>query len=356
MRSQREHSLSAHALCTHSLCTHSFCAHALRAHSLVAAAAIVVALTLVGCVNTPDGSGPSSAASAPGNATASPAPAATPTASAEPTTAQADQAFAALETEYGARLGVFAIDTGTGTTLSWRSGDRFAYASTHKALSAAALLDEVGVEGLAETVPIDAADVVSHSPVTQQFVGGTMTLGEIAAAAVQQSDNTAANLMIERLGGPAGFGSALEEVGDAVTNVARLEPALNEAAPGDTRDTTTPRAFAENLRTYMLGGTLSADELCTLTGWMTQSNLGDTLIRASVPTDWIVADKSGSGGYGTRNDIAVLWPPSGAPLVMAVFSSRDSIGADANPNASADTNSTDELIARAAQNVVDALR
>lgn len=322
------------------------------AHSLAAAAAMAVALTLAGCVNSPDGDGSLPAASAPTSTAASP----TPTAPAEPATAQADQAFAALETEYSARLGIFAIDTGTGTTLLWRADDRFAYASTHKALSAAALLDEVGVLGLTESVPIDAADIVSHSPATEQFVGGSITLGELAAASVQQSDNTAANLVMERLGGPDAFGFALEELGDTVTDVARLEPALNEATPGDIRDTTTPRAFAGNLRAYMLGGALSADELGTLTSWMTESHLGDTLIRAGVPTDWIVADKSGSGGYGTRNDIAVLWPPSGAPLVIAVFSSRDSIGPDANPNASADAGSTDELIARATQHVVDALR
>jgi beta-lactamase class A len=351
MKSLSAPSLSAPSLSAHSRRAHSGRRHSGRAHSL-AAAAVAVSLTLAGCVNSPDGESPSSAASAPASTAASP----TPTAAAESATAQADQAFAALETEYDARLGIFAIDTGTGTTLLWRADDRFAYASTHKALSAAALLDEVGVLGLAESVPIDAADIVSYSPTTEQFVGGTMTLGELAAAAVQQSDNTAANLVMERLGGPGAFGSTLKELGDTVTDVARLEPALNEATPGDTRDTTTPRAFAGNLRAYMLGGTLGDDELSTLTGWMTESNLGDTLVRAGVPTDWIVADKSGSGGYGTRNDIAVLWPPSGAPLVMAVFSSRDSIGSDANPNASADADSTDELIARAARHVVDALR
>jgi beta-lactamase class A len=321
-----------------------------------AAAAIVVALTLAGCVNSPDSDTPTPAASAPGSTTASTTPTPDITATAEPSTVSADEAFSALETQHGARLGVFAIDTGTGTTLSWRADDRFAYASTHKALSAAALLDEVGMAGLEEAVPIDAADIVSHSPATAPHVGATMTLRELAAAAVQQSDNAAANLVMERLGGPTAFDSMLEQLGDTVTDVARLEPALNEATPGDTRDTTTPRAFANNLRAYMLGGTLSADEVGTLTEWMTQSDLGDTLIRAGVSSDWVVADKSGAGGYGTRNDIAILWPPTGAPIVMAVMSSRDSIGPDANPDAGPDAGYNDQLIADAARGAIGALR
>ena len=257
----------------------------------------------------------------------------------------ADPAFTALETQYGARLGVFAIATGTGATVEWRADDRFAYASTHKALSAAALLDEVGVAGLAETIAISANDLVTYSPVTELHVGSTLTLGALAAAAVQQSDNTAANFIMERLGGPAGFDALLEAQGDAVTEVTRVEPQMTEATPGDTRDTTTPRAFAENLQTYALGEVLNPNERETLIGWMTGSPTGDTLIRAGVPDGWTVADKSGAARYGTRNDIAILWPPDGAPVVMAVMSSKDSEDADRN----------DQLIADAARTAIDLL-
>jgi beta-lactamase class A len=268
---------------------------------------------------------------------------------------------------------VFIVDTVTGTELSWRADERFAYASTHKALTAGALLDEVGIVGLQETVTIDAGVPVGHSPMTELRVGGSMTLGELAAAAVEQSDNGAANLLFERLGGPAAFGAMLRDLGDDVTNVARTELALNEAVPGDLRDTSSPRAFARDLQAYALGsaaggvgsdtsdGTggaasdrplespLDATEQQTLIGWMSNSTTGDTLIRAGTPEGWTVADKSGAGGYGTRNNIAVLWPPEGspstAPLVMAVMSSRDT--ADANYN--------DQLIADAAAAAIAAI-
>jgi beta-lactamase class A len=321
-----------------------------------AAVAIAIALIATGCVDSSSNSAPSPAASADGSTTASPSPTSEPTEATEQVTVSADDALAALETQYGARLGVFAVDTGTGATLSWRGDDRFAYASTHKALSAAALLREVGVAGLDDAVTINSADIVSYSPVTELHVGGTLTLRELAAASVQQSDNTAANLVMERLGGPAAFDAALEELGDTVTEAVRLEPELNEATPGDTRDTTTPHAFANDLRAYFLGGTLGADGLGVLTGWMTNSATGDSLVRAGAPVDWIVADKSGAASYGTRNDIAVLWPPGGAPIVMAVMSSRDSIGADATPNADPDAEYNDALIADATREVLAVLR
>jgi len=305
------------------------------------ALAVAAALALGGCAPSPGADPGASISPAPEPPAASPA---SPTST--PTPITADPAFTALETQYGARLGVIAIDTGTGASVEWRADDRFAYASTHKALSAAALLDEVGVAGLTEAIAISEDDLVTYSPVTEVHVGSTLTLGELAAAAVQQSDNTAANLIMERLGGPASFDALLEAQGDAVTEVARLEPEMTEATPGDTRDTTTPRAFADDLRTYALGEVLTPTERETLIGWMTGSTTGDTLIRAGVPTGWTVADKSGAARYGTRNDIAVIWRPDGAPIVMAVMSSRDAEDAVRN----------DQLIADAARTAVDLLR
>jgi beta-lactamase class A len=219
---------------------------------------------------------------------------------------------------------VFVLDTATGTELSWRADERFAYASTHKALTAGALLQQVGIAGLEETVVIESGDPVGHSPVTELRIGTQMTFGELAAAAVQESDNGAANRLFERLGGPAAFGATLQGLGDEVSNV--------EAVPGDVRDTSSPRAFATDLRAYTLGSVLTATEQNMLIGWMSNSTTGDTLIRAGAPDGWTFADKSGAGGYGTRNNIAVLWPPAGSPhtgpLVMAVMSSRGSADAD----------------------------
>lgn len=259
--------------------------------------------------------------------------------------ADADAKFTNLEAAHDVRLGVYAVDTGTGAEVVWRSDERFAFASTSKALSAAALLDSVSIAGLSADIDIAADDIVSYSPQTQQHVGASMTLGELAAASVQQSDNTAANLVVEHLGGPAGFDSALSRVGDDTTEVTRTEPSLNEAVPGDRRDTTTPRALAADLHTYVLGDVLSGEERELLKMWLIDHSLGDTLIRAGTPKGWTVGNKSGAAAYGTRNDIAVIWPPSGSPIVIAVMSSRTE----------ADAEYDDALVAAAASTAVASL-
>jgi beta-lactamase class A len=328
------------------------------------AAALTVAMALGGCSGSGADAG-SDGAGSPTSTTPSSSSPSGPSTTTPPQVITADPEFAALEAQYGARLGVFIVDTATGTELSWRADERFAYASTHKALTAGALLDQVGIAGLGESVAIDAGVPVGHSPVTELRVGASMTLGELAAAAVEQSDNGAANLLFERLGGPAAFGAILQDLGDDVTSVARTELELNEAVPGDVRDTSSPRAFARDLQLYALGSVsgaeggvpldgavdapLDAAERDMLIGWMSNSTTGDTLIRAGAPEGWTVADKSGAGGYGTRNNIAVLWRPAGsantAPFVMAVMSSRDSADADYN----------DQLISDAAAAAIAAI-
>ncbi|WP_206516110.1 class A beta-lactamase [Nocardioides pantholopis] len=252
----------------------------------------------------------------------------------------------ALEERYAARLGVFAVDTGSGATVEHRADERFAYASTHKALSAAAVLAGSGPDRLDDVVRYDASELVAHSPVTEQHVGTGLPLRRIAEAAVRESDNTAGNLLLEELGGPAGFERTLEALGDDVTVAARRETALNEATPGDPRDTTTPRAFAQVLRAYAVDDALDTPDRRTLLRWMRGNATGDTLVEAGLPDGWRVADKSGAGGYGTRNDIAVVHPPGRAPIVVAVFSDRG------RPDADYD----DRLVANAARAVVGALR
>ncbi|TDC36767.1 class A beta-lactamase [Micromonospora sp. 15K316] len=267
-------------------------------------------------------------------------------ASAPPTPAAVDREFGRLETEFGARLGVFAVDTGSGATVRHRADERFAYASTFKALAAAVLLDRTSAAELDEVVRYSRSDLVAHSPVTEQHVATGMRLRDVADAAVRYSDNTAANLMLRRLGGPDGFERELRRLGDTTTEADRYETALNEGRPGDRRDTSTPRAFATDLRAYTVGDALSREDRDILNGWLRGNTTGDALIRAGVPAGWTVGDKTGGGGYGTRNDIAVLRPPAGAPIVLAVMSSRDA------ENAPYD----DALIARATRIVVDALR
>lgn len=282
-----------------------------------------------------------------GGPTAAPPPSAPPATSSSASAPAVDAvpALQQLEAEFGARLGVFAVDTGSGRTVEHRADERFAHASTHKALSAAVVLDRATAAELDEPVRWAASDLVPHSPVTEQHVDDGLPLREVARAAVEQSDNTAANLLLARLGGPPGFEQALRELGDDVTRADRTETALNEAVPGDERDTSTPRALAADLRALLVDGALAADDRELLTGWMRAGVTGAGLIRAGVPAGWVVADKSGAGGYGTRNDIAVVWPEDGAPLVLAVLSSRDV----------ADAPYDDALVARAAEVVAGAL-
>ncbi|MFI7609221.1 class A beta-lactamase [Micromonospora sp. NPDC049366] len=261
------------------------------------------------------------------------------------TVADHDREFRLLEERFDARLGVYAIDTGTGRTVAYRSDERFAYASTFKALAAAVVLDETTDTELNRVVRYSADDLVTYSPITQQHVNDGMTLRAIADAAVRYSDNTAGNLLLRKLGGPQRFEKKLRVIGDTVTDPARYETALNEARPGDRRDTSTARALAQDLRAYAVGDALEPADRDVLTGWLRGNTTGGELIRAGVPDGWAVGDKTGAGGYGTRNDIAVIWPPDRAPIVLAVLSSRDEKDADYD----------NALIARATEVVISAL-
>lgn len=256
-----------------------------------------------------------------------------------------DHEFRRLEENFDARLGVYAIDTGTGQTVRYRADERFAYASTFKALAAAAVLDETTDAELDRVVRYSADDLVTYSPVTELHVADGMTLRAIADAAVRYSDNTAGNLLLGQLGGPQGFEKELREIGDQVTDPARYETALNEARPGDRRDTSTARALVEDLRAYAVGDVLEPADRDILTGWLRGNTTGGELIRAGVPEGWVVGDKTGAGGYGTRNDIAVIWPPDRAPIVLAVLSRRDQ----------KDASYDNALIARAAEVVIASL-
>ncbi|MDG4840230.1 class A beta-lactamase [Micromonospora sp. WMMD967] len=253
--------------------------------------------------------------------------------------------FRRLEEDFDARLGVYAIDTGTGRTVRYRADERFAYASTFKALAAAEVLDGTTDAELDRVVRYSADDMVTYSPITEQHVATGMTLRAIADAAVRYSDNTAGNLLLRQLGGPQKFEKELREVGDKVTDPARYETELNEAKPGDRRDTSTAAALAEDLRAYAVGDALEPADRAVLNGWLKGNTTGGKLIRAGVPDGWVVGDKTGAGGYGTRNDIAVIWPPDRAPIVLAVLSTRDQKDADYD----------DALIAQAAEVTISAL-
>ncbi|PFN19150.1 class A beta-lactamase Bla1 [Bacillus cereus] len=256
------------------------------------------------------------------------------------------QEFSQLEKKFDARLGVYAIDTGTNRTIAYRPNERFAFASTYKALAAGVLLQQNSIDKLNEVITYTKDDLVEYSPVTEKHVDTGMTLGEIAEAAVRSSDNTAGNILFHKIGGPKGYEKALRQMGDRVTMSDRLETELNEAIPGDIRDTSTAKAIATNLKAFTVGNALPDHKRKVLTEWMKGNATGDKLIRAGVPTDWIVGDKSGAGSYGTRNDIAIVWPPNRAPIIIAILSSKDEKEATYD----------NQLIAEAAEVVIDAIR
>ncbi|OJE47458.1 class A beta-lactamase [Bacillus luti] len=254
--------------------------------------------------------------------------------------------FSQLEKKYDARLGVYAIDTGTNQTISYRPNERFAFASTYKALAAGVLLQQNAMDKLNEVIKFTKEDLVEYSPVTERHVDTGMTLGEIAEAAVRYSDNTAGNILFHKIGGPKGYEQALRQMGDRITMSDRFETELNEAIPGDIRDTSTAKAIATNLKAFTVGNALPVHKRNILTEWMKGNATGDKLIRAGVPTDWIVGDKSGAGSYGTRNDIAIVWPPNREPIIIAILSSKDEKEATYD----------NRLIEEAAEVVVNAIR
>ncbi len=256
---------------------------------------------------------------------------------------QYNSAFSQLESDYGVKLGVYAFDTETNREVAYNSDDRFAYCSTFKALAAGAVLQKYSLDELKQVVKYTQEDVLSYAPVAKDHVDKGMTIEEICDAVVRWSDNTAANLLFDLIGGPSGFKSALSQLGDKVTEPARIEPELNDAIPGDIRDTSTPRQLAIDLQAYTIGNILTDDKKKILIDWMSGNVTGDKLIRAGAPKDWVVADKSGAGFYGTRNDIAIVMPPDKKPIIIAILSTHDT----------KDAKYDDELIAQASKIVFD---
>jgi len=247
-----------------------------------------------------------------------------------------------VEADSGGRLGVAVLDTASGMRAGHRAGERFPMCSTFKLLAAAAVLKRVdaGQERLDRRIRFTAADIVVNSPVTKEHVADGMSLEELCAAAMTVSDNTAGNLIMASLGGrqggpwngPAGGPEALTDfarsLGDSVTRLDRVEPSLNEAVPGDPRDTTSPDAMLGNLQALVLGKVLTAASREHLTGWLLGNKTGATRLRAGLPPDWRVGDKTGAGDNGTTNDVGIVWPPQRAPVLVAIYLTGTSAGAE----------------------------
>jgi beta-lactamase class A len=251
-----------------------------------------------------------------------------------------------IEAAFGGRIGVAARRGDR--SLTYRAGERFALLSTFKFLAAAAILLKAWPcdPGLLDmVVRYREADLVEYSPITERHVDTGMTVEALCDAAVRYSDNTAGNLLLRLLGGPAGLTRFARRIGDRQTRLDRWETDLNTNLPGDPRDTTTPAAMAADLDKLVLGAALAEGDRERLTGWLVANTTGDKRIRAGLPTGWRVGDKTGTGAYGAANDVAVAWPPAGEPLVIAVYTTRFS--PDADP--------VDDVVAEVARVVADEL-
>lgn len=259
----------------------------------------------------------------------------------------ADERFAELERTAGGRLGVCAFDTGNGTQIGHRAGERFPFCSTFKLMLAAAVLarSEEDATLLERHLDYTRAELVNDSPISGQHVDEGMSVAALCAAAVQYSDSSAANLLIALLGGPAAVTAFARRIGDRAFRLDRRETELNTAIPGDLRDTTTPAAMVKSANALVLGDALQPGSRAQLQTWLRGNTTGGKRIRAAVPRGWPVGDKTGTGDRGTANDLGVIWSPSRAPIVLGIYHTQEKEGAKPN----------DAVIAAATRIVLDTL-
>ena len=226
-----------------------------------------------------------------------------------------------IEKTLDARVGVLVCDTAERWEWGHRPDERFLMASVFKSVLCGAVLarSDRKTLDLSEQIEIRQQHILEYAPVTRQHVGQALSIGDLCLATLDRSDNTAANLLIDRLGGFGGVMAFLAQVGDDVTRLDRLEPDLNTFVPGDPRDTTSPSAILSTWEAMLLGDALSPASRAQLADWMGHGAVTGALIRPSVPANWRVVDKSGGGRHHTRNILAMITPPADAPYLVAVF-------------------------------------
>jgi beta-lactamase class A len=258
--------------------------------------------------------------------------------------------FVDLEKQHtGSRIGMTAIDPSTKRRIDYRSDERFIMCSTFKVLAVAAVLKRVdeNKDQLDRFVRYGEAQLLTYAPVTRAHVKeGGMTLEALCAAAIEMSDNTAANLLLETIGGPAKWTEFARSLGDNVSHLDHTEPELNVAIAGKDNDTTTPAAMCGNLQRLFTSDFLTVSSRMKLEGWMQQGQTGIKMIRASVPADWKAGDKTGRSGDGATNDIAIVRPPEGGPIFIAIYTADPSESQEAR----------DHLVAEVATATFDALK
>ncbi|WP_018548723.1 class A beta-lactamase [Streptomyces sp. LaPpAH-108] len=236
----------------------------------------------------------------------------------------------ALEREYDARLGVYARNTRTGRTVAYRAGEPFAMCSLFKAFAAAAVLrdhsghgGQCGAEcGLDELIHFPPADILSNSEHSEDYLETGMPVRDACALAIRYSDNTAGNLMLRRIGGPAGLTRFFRSLGDEVSRLDRWETDLNTAIPGDPRDTSTPYALGRSLERLTLGSALSAADRRQLVAWLSGNTTSTKRFRAGLPADWTLADKTGTGSYASAHDLGIAWTTRRTPVVLTVLTTK----------------------------------
>lgn len=241
------------------------------------------------------------------------------TALAEPATPAIDDQIAELERRDNALIGLYAANLDSGRAITHRPDEMFAVCSTFKGYAAARVLQMVGRGQLSldNRVFVDRNAIVPNSPVTETHAGAEMTLAQLCQAALQRSDNTAGNLLLKTIDGPGGITAFARSVGDERTRLDRWEVELNSAVPGDPRDTSTPAALAVGYRAVLAGDALSPPQRRQLEDWMRANQTSS--VRAGLPEGWTTADKTGSGDYGSTNDVGIAYGPDGQRLLLAVM-------------------------------------
>lgn len=253
-----------------------------------------------------------------------------------------------IEQENDVTIGVYGMNTDNGKVYKHNADERFAFASTYKAIASGILLNNMPNGKLNKKIKINEQDIVAYSPVTEKYVGKTMSLKSLVQASMLQSDNTANNKIINEIGGIEGFNNELKTLGDYISKPQRLEPDLNDYDPTKIADTTTPRAAATTLHKLLASKQMDKDNQALLKQVMIENETGDSLIKAGVPKEYTVGDKSGQAlTYGTRNDLAFIYTDKHRkPIILAVYTKQD------QKNAKPD----DKIIAAAAKEAIKKLK
>ncbi|MCA0404139.1 MAG: class A beta-lactamase [Proteobacteria bacterium] len=249
---------------------------------------------------------------------------------AEPISMQAK--LAKLEARVGGRIGLTAINTSNNERIEYRADESVPFCSTYKVIDVAAILKKSMEESnfLQQKIVYKKSGLIPYSPVTEKHLEEGMTIADLCQAAITYSDNTAANLLTKKLGGPEKVTAFARSIGDNQFRLDRWEPELNSATPKDLRDTTTPKAMAKSLERLVLGDVLALPQRQLLKTWLIHNTTGNARIRAGTPKGWLVGDKTGTGDYGTTNDIGIIWPPHCSPIVLALFYTQNKNAAPGN--------------------------